>query len=208
MQIFTPITTLRNKLRERKGLKNEKLEWANRRYAPPSPTYIKKDILYRNGLPDSTWVETGTFMGDTAAFLAQHANMVYTIEPDNYLYDKVRLRFIFNPKIKPIHGTSEEIFPSLLPTLKGPINFWLDGHFSGGFTHKGPTDCPVRDELSSIEKNISHFEKTVILIDDVRCFNPSIKEYSDYPDLNFLVDWARNNNMHWTIEHDIFIAKT
>lgn len=196
MQIFTPITTLRNKLRERKGLNNEKLEWANRRFAPPSPNYIKKDILYRNGLPNATWVETGTFMGDTAAFLAQHANMVYTIEPDNSLYDKARLRFILDPKIKPIYGTSEEIFPSLLPTLKGPINFWLDGHFSGGFTHKGPTDCPIRDELFSIEKNISHFEKAVILIDDVRCFNPSIEEYSDYPDLNFLVDWARNNNMH------------
>lgn len=78
----------------------------------------------------------------------------------------------------------------------------------GGITHQGPTDCPVREELSSIEKNLSLYDEVTVLIDDVRCFNPSIPEYADYPDINFLVDWARKNALVWHIEHDIFIAKS
>src|ERR1035437_4804627 len=195
MLLISPIKTLREKIRARRWIKNEIQEWENRKYAPPSPSHIKRNILCQKGTPNAIWIETGTFMGDTSAFLAQHAKLVYTIEPDNSLYNRAILRFGSNSKIKPIHGISEQIFPTLLPILTGPINFWLDGHFSGGFTHKGPTDCPIHDELISIQKNLSHFEKVVILIDDVRCFNPSIKEYSDYPDINFLVDWAKNNNM-------------
>lgn len=110
--------------------------------------------------------------------------------------------------INVVNGISEGVFPVLLPTLRGKINFWLDGHFSGGITHQGPTDCPVREELTSIEKNLSLYDGVVVLIDDIRCFNPSIPEYSDYPDLDYLVNWARKNNLYWYIEHDIFIAKS
>jgi hypothetical protein len=108
----------------------------------------------------------------------------------------------------PIHGLSEDIFPELLPKLKGKINFWLDGHYSGGLTHKGPKDCPLKEELLAIESNISNYDYVIILIDDVRCFNPSIKEFADYPHLNYLVDWAKKNDLNWYIEHDIFIAST
>ena len=139
--------------------------------------------------------------------LARESKSVFTIEPDQVLFEKAKLRFIGQEHIRVMHGLSENILPVLLPTLRGNINFWLDGHYSGGFTHQGPTDCPVREELSSIEKNLSLYDEVTVLIDDIRCFNPSIPEYADYPDINFLVDWARKNNLVWNIEHDIFIAK-
>lgn len=198
---------LRAKQRVKKGLKNEEREWVQRQYESPSPAHIKRAVLLRNGVRGGTWVETGTFMGDTAALLSLDAKEVYTIEPDRALFEKAVTRFYDNQRIHVIHGLSENVLPSILPNLSGTVNFWLDGHYSGGITHQGPTDCPVRDELSCIGNNLSRYENVTVLIDDIRCFDPSIPEYADYPDLNYLVDWARKNNLHWHIEHDIFVAK-
>jgi len=200
-------SNLRAKLRAKRGRKNEEREWILRQYAAPSPARIKRAVLLRNGVSEGTWVETGTFMGDTAALLAHDGKEVYTIEPDNALFEKANARFQGNPSIHVIHGLSENILPTLLPTLSGTVNFWLDGHYSGGITHQGPTDCPVREELLNIESNLARYDKVTVLIDDIRCFDPSIPEYADYPDLDYLVDWARKNNLRWHIEHDIFIAK-
>lgn len=60
----------------------------------------------------------------------------------------------------------------------------------------------------SIENNLTRYEKVAVLVDDIRCFDPAVPEYADYPDLNYLVDWARRNKLNWHIEHDIFIAKS
>jgi hypothetical protein len=42
--------------------------------------------------------------------------------------------------------------------------FWLDRHYSGGFTAKGEKDCPIIEELDAIS-NGSHLKHS-ILIDD------------------------------------------
>lgn len=207
MFIADGIASFRTARRNARGLRNEVLEWKKRRYAAPSPAHIKRSVLLRLGIPQATWVETGTFMGDTAALLATEASRVFTIEPERGLYEKAASRFAGDGRVKPIHGLSEDVFPSLLPTLSGDVNFWLDGHYSGGITHQGPTDCPVREELANIAANLKKFSRVVVLIDDVRCFNPAVPEYKDYPDLNYLVDWARENQMQWHIEHDIFCCR-
>jgi hypothetical protein len=199
---------LRVRRRTIKGRKNEEFQWIRRDYESPSPQWIKHATLLRIGSKNAIWVETGTFLGETTALLAKDSKLVFTIEPERSLFEKAKLRFTGQPNIRVIHGLSENILPTLLPTLGGSINFWLDGHYSGGLTHQGPTDCPVREELSSIEKNLSLYDEVTVLIDDVRCFNPLILEYADYPDINFLVDWARKNHLVWHIEHDIFIAKS
>ena len=147
-------------------------------------------------------------MGDTTALLATDSEAVYTIEPDNSLFEKASARFSGDKRIRVIHGLSESVFPQLLPTLNGRVNFWLDGHYSGGITHKGPIDCPVRQELANIEQHIKRFEAVIVLIDDMRCFDPSVPEYADYPSIDYLVDWARTNDLAWHIEHDIFVAKS
>lgn len=207
-QDMCPICRLRSYLRERRGKKSEERAWVERGYASPSPSWIKRSVLLRSGAKNATWVETGTFLGDTAALLAKEAREVHTIEPEHSLFERAKERFRDEPRIHVIHGLSENIFPSLLPTLEGKVNFWLDGHYSGGITHKGPTDCPVRDELANIEKNLPRFESVVVLIDDIRCFDPSNPQFADYPGVDYLVDWAKRNNLRWHIEHDIFIALT
>ena len=130
---------------------------------------------------------------------------VYSIEPSEDFFNKACLRFK-GSNVTLIKGVSEIVLFELLPTLNGDINFWLDGHYSEGETFKGDTECPVEDELKAIEENLNNFNAVTILIDDVRCFLPSIKG-KDYPSIDYLVDWARRHQMSWRIEHDIFIIQ-
>ena len=112
-----------------------------------------------------------------------------------------------NQNVELFNGVSEDIMPSLLLRLKGDINFWLDGHYSAGVTFKGNKDCPVEEELIAIKNNLLNFTKVSILIDDVRCFLPTNTTYSDYPSIDFLVDWARVNDFNWRVEQDVFVMR-
>ena len=182
-------------------------EWEHRLFDAPSPPHIKRTVLLRNSRPDSIWVETGTFQGVTTAILAASAAFVHSIEPEPALYRNAARRFASSSNVRIHHGLSEKILPELLPMLSGNLCFWLDGHFSGGITHKGPIDTPVLHELAAIEQNMQRFSDLTVLIDDVRCFDPRIPEYSAYPELDVLVDWARRNSLQWNIEQDIFLAR-
>lgn len=181
--------------------------WAERRFSAPSPHYIKQTCLLRNGLPDATWVETGTYLGQTTEVLARNSPMVYSIEPEPTLYENARRYFESFSNVRILNGLSEQVFPTLLPGLEGDVNFWLDGHYSAGPTFKGPQDTPILDELACIAENLPRYRDVRILIDDIRCFDPTIPEYATYPSLDVLVDWARRNRLSWHIEHDIFIAR-
>ena len=183
-------------------------EWAGRGYSSPSPHFVKQSVVLRNGIPGANWVETGTYLGDTTELLALHSPRVITIEPDPVLYANAAIRFTNYSNIELIQGISEEVFPKLLPGLAGKFCFWLDGHYSAGITHKGPNDTPIRYELAEIGKNLSNFKELVVMVDDIRCFDPRNQEYSTYPSKDYLVEWAAKNQLSWTIEHDIFVAKT
>jgi hypothetical protein len=184
------------------------VSWGKTGYAPPSPHFIKQTVLLRNAFPNSIWVETGTFLGQTTKELSKHGSFVYSIEPESTLFKNAAAYFTSYPNVEILKGLSEEILPSLLTKLSGDINFWLDGHYSAGITHKGLQDTPILDELKHISKNLNHFGKVCVMIDDIRCFNPEVDKHSSYPSLNVLVDWANQNSLIWHIEHDIFIAKS
>jgi len=182
-------------------------EWQSREFAAPSPHFIKQAAVIRNGLSDATWVESGTFLGETTQKLAQIGKMVHSVEPEPTIFANVKEKFAAVKNVKLYNGLSEEVFPKLIPKLKGDVCFWLDGHYSAGITFKGPVDTPIVSELACIAKNLKKLGRVVVMVDDVRCFNPTLTEYADYPPVDFLVDWARDNNLSWHIEHDIFIAK-
>jgi hypothetical protein len=184
------------------------INWDKSGYAAPSPHLIKQIVLLRNALPKSIWVETGTYLGHTTKVLSKHGSFVYSIEPEPTLYSNAAHYFKSYSNVEILKGLSEEVFPSLLPKLSGDINFWLDGHYSAGITYKGPKDTPILDELAHISANLHHFRNVCVMVDDIRCFNPALDEYSTYPSLNVLVDWANKNGLGWHIEHDIFVAKS
>lgn len=182
--------------------------WRQRNYAAPSPHFIKQSRLIANGFPGATWVETGTFLGHTTQLLSGHGAFVYSIEPEPSLFANAKKRFASYANVEILNGTSEAVFPDLLPRIEGNVNFWLDGHYSGGITFQGASDTPIIDELRVISDNLGHFKDVCVLVDDIRCFDPHLPEFATYPSLDVLVDWARRHDMRWHIEHDIFVART
>lgn len=172
----------------------------------PAPNVVKRAVLKRLALPDSVWVETGTYRGDTTAMLAQLAARVISLEPEPVLFARAQQRFRHTANVEILNATSEAALPAVLAGLAGSVCFWLDGHFSGGVTHRGPNDTPVLHELAAIEANLPRWPRALILVDDVRLFTGRVHAYGPYPPLRELVDWAERLGLRWHVEHDIFAA--
>ena len=83
------------------------------------------------------------------------------------------------------------------------VTFFLDGHYSGIDTFQGDIDTPIEFELDLIMSYIKYFKNFVIIIDDFRCF-----ELKNYPNKNFLVKKAYDNNLFFTVEHDMFVISS
>ena len=183
------------------------IRWQRRGFEAPSPQFVKRSVLFRNGLRNSTWIETGTYLGETTSFLARRSPFVYSLEPEPVLFARAARRFAKTANVRILQGTSEAVLPALLPALSGSINFWLDGHYSAGATYKGSQDTPVADELDCIAKNLVRFDRVCVLIDDVRLFAGGASEDTGYPPLDYLAAWAKENGFRWHVEHDVFVAK-
>ena len=184
------------------------LVWKKNRYSSPSPQFIKTQVLKRNGTQSGTWVETGTYLGDTTKFLASNFpnSKIFSLEPQNSIFKFAKFRLRRKTNVEIINGSSEEMFEQILNKLDGPVNFWLDGHFSGDITFQGESISPIIKELNLIEKYEARMGNFVVFIDDIRDFDEDLN--SGYPSRDALVSWANKNNLKWNIEQDIFIAKS
>lgn len=180
---------------------SEIAQWRNRHYAAPSPAFIKRAVIARNGSRSGTFVETGTYIGDTAAFAARRFARVITIEPDLRLYRDAALRFRSKPNVEVINGTSEDSFASAVDAAGPDITLWLDAHFSGDGTFAGQSISTILSELQTLSEALPNLSRCVIMIDDIRGFGLS----PGYPDKATLVRWAEEHHMDWHIEHDIMV---
>ena len=181
------------------------IKWYKRGFQENSPQIIKEKVFIKYGLKNSIWIETGTFMGTSTKFFCKNYPFVHSVEPSISLYNMAKKRFR-NKNVNLYNDISENVLPDLLSSLKGQINFWLDGHYSHGITFKGKEECPIIEELKVIEKYLKNFTAITILIDDVRCFAKR-NEDTGYPHLDYLVNWSNKFEFDWFIVHDIFIMK-
>jgi hypothetical protein len=160
------------------------LDWWSRGCPPPPPNARKRQLLYEvcadHGL--STAVETGTFLGDTTAFLSDRCSQVFTIELDPGLAERARQRFRDLSHVTVLEGDSTDLLQSVLAQLDEPALFWLDGHFSGCHegvqTARGSSDTPLVHELQALVR-WKHFTSSAIVIDDARLLG-----VGDYPSLD------------------------
>ena len=189
----------------KRNLYPESLKWRKSNYSSPSPQHVKIRILKSNSLQNATWIETGTYLGDTTSKLAKISQKVISIEPQTELSVFASKRLRRHKNVEIINATSESSITDILKSISGPTCFWLDGHYSGDVTFQGSEVSPISAELSAISRYLTR-NKVVVLIDDFRLFVNSAT--TGYPPQSTLIAWASENNLFWTVEHDIFIAKS
>lgn len=135
------------------------------------------NILCRCGTA-SDWkifVETGTYMGETIKQMAPNFETLYTIEIDPILYysTSYTLKSQGINNVNFILGDSSVELAAICETVKSPMVFFLDGHFSSGDTGRGSKDCPLLDEIKVIASRTAN---DVIIIDDYRLFGTKNNE--------------------------------
>src|SRR5215469_2310152 len=142
---------------------------------PLQKRYSLRDLLRAHNL--RLVVETGTFLGDMAAFLSARGFDVITIELDPTLAALARRRFAGNRRVQLIEGDSGTRLPTVVNQLTYPALFYLDAHYSGPGTGKGEIETPISAEIDLILTRAP--AKSVVAIDDARCFGTE----PDYPPL-------------------------
>lgn len=149
----------------------------------PPPPLVKQAIVkeYRKRFALRVFVETGTFAGEMVNAMLGRFDRIYSIELDDTWYARAVTRFANRPEVTLLHGDSGARLGDVLDTLNEPALFWLDAHYSGPITARGPLDSPIGQELARIAAH--PVRGHVVLIDDMRDFNGS----GGYPEASALV---------------------
>ena len=133
----------------------------------PSLTISDLKLLKDDFTNYSCFIETGTLNGDTILVMESYFDKLYTIEFSEKYYNNTKSKYNGN-KINFILGDSSIIFEDFLPTIKDKSIFFLDGHWSSGDTGRSIKDCPLIEEITSI--NNLFMNEAIIIIDDFRLF--------------------------------------
>ena len=205
---FRTLTNILWLLKNHRKIKN----WKKRNFSPPSPEFIKHQIIKNNNIQDSAWIETGTYYGETTKILSQISNKIVSIEADQDLYNLAKKNFSNFKNIELMFGRSEDKLTEALEKIKAYKNIciYLDAHLCHDNIRNKKTfgdekdATPIKKELKFIEDKKDEFNKINILIDDIRLFN---NQFQNYPKKDYLVNWCEENGFDWEIEQDIFICK-
>ena len=165
--------------------------WAYEQFPVSPPDRVKSDVVkeYAQKFNIETFVETGTYLGQMIDATKENFKEIVSIELDKNLFERAKNRFSGYKNITILQGDSSELLPGYIQNIRKPILFWLDAHYSAGFTAKGKLNTPIMKELESILIHPLNTEH-VILIDDARHFNGG----DDYPTLHELRQLAMNIN--------------
>lgn len=159
----------------------------------PHTKGIPKDLVVKiqRSFGISEFVETGTYMGETAIWASEIFRRVITVEQSRHYYEQLEVAHSRYPNVEFVFGHSGVDLDRLVRSLAGPAVFWLDGHWSGGKTYGEGDECPLLNEIESINRSPhEHF----IFIDDARLFmSPPPRPHSpdDWPTIVQVVDILR-----------------
>jgi hypothetical protein len=176
-------------------------QWQLKGRTGPTPHIIKegivRDYARRYGL--RVLVETGTYLGDMVWAMRDQFDEIHSIELDPELYRRAQTRFLKRSHVHVHLGDSAVVLSDIAATLRKPALFWLDGHYSGGITAKGPTETPIEGELTSLLA--ASAPDHVILIDDARLFTGE----ADYPRIGELERRvaATKPSLHLSVKDDV-----
>lgn len=103
-------------------------------------------------------IETGTYRGNTTAYMAKAKIPIYTVEFNARNHSYVFIRFIFNSKVHVANNDSRAFLNDLALKIDVPkekVFFYLDAHWNA--------DLPLRKELEII---FSTWRDSIVMIDD------------------------------------------
>ncbi|MEG4583368.1 FkbM family methyltransferase [Microcoleus sp. MON1_C5] len=156
-------------------------------------------LVLKNEYNLPTFVETGTWKGDTSVWAAQHFPQVFTIEFANHIYESTSSTYSHIKNIEFLWGHTTEQLKLVVPQLNEPALFWLDAHWMGGGTAGENDECPLLEELEIINNSeCEHF----ILIDDARLFlspPPSPHRIEQWPSLNEIMATLSAKTSRYTV---------
>jgi hypothetical protein len=153
------------------------------------------------------FIETGTFLGDTAYWASQHFEKVYTIENSEKLLQQASSRYSGLNNVQFVMGDSRDKLQEIVEKVKSPAIFWLDAHWSGGITLGEGYECPLLEEIKVIVHDAyDHF----ILVDDARLFlAPPPKPHvpDQWPDIVSVINVLNSNQPRFiVILNDVIVA--
>jgi len=171
---------------------------------PGIPKLLIDEILRNFSI--KYFIETGTYLGETAVWASQRFEKVFTIERSDELWKTTKNKFGHIKNIDFLLGDSREKIIEIKRQLNSTALFWLDAHWSMGNTYGEGDECALIDELKSInEINQNKF----ILIDDARLFLfPPPHPYSIlyWPNLAEVFELLPNSKYYSVIIDDVIVA--
>lgn len=172
-----------------------------------APHLLKRRLIASrvNAFRPKVFVETGTLFGDMTYAQRNNFRQLFSIELDEYLFERALLRFKHYSHIRILHGDSGQMIAKVLQELDEPCLFWLDAHYSGGITAHGVEMTPIFDEIRHI---LNHpVRNHVIVIDDARLFNGT-EGYPTFRALRDFVDSIDRDCLTWIENDTITVART
>jgi len=177
--------------------------WQSEGWVSPPPYFVRLAMLESEAraLGAQTFIETGTFRGDTTWFFRNRFRKIVTIEVQDQLAELARKRFRNHPHVEVIHGDSSDALGPVCETMDGPCLVFLDGHYSAGITGGTDKECPVIEELKSLFLALRHPFR--IVIDDARLFG----SHPAYPRLEEISEWLDGQSGQWVmkVENDAIV---
>jgi hypothetical protein len=168
------------------------------------PEYLLEKIAAEFGV--DTFVETGTYKGETAVWASRHFRQVYTIENYRPTYDQTVKTHGHLRNVEFLYGHSASTLPAVLHKLAGDSIFWLDAHWMGEGSYGEADECPVLNEIRLLnESGHTHF----ILIDDARLFlspPPLPHALAQWPAVGELIAELDRKPRYTIIDDDVLIS--
>jgi hypothetical protein len=172
----------------------ELLKWSVRRMVDFQsrqtrlPDILKRRVIasYAQRYKLKTFVESGTYLGGTVAFMRRYCSRAYSVEFQAHLAKAAQERFAHDPAIRILQGDASIWMPQIVAELQEPALFWLDGHFAAGTARDGEVACPTVQEISAALADTRY--PHLLLVDDAREF----KGDGGYPTLDALQQFIRS----------------
>jgi hypothetical protein len=117
----------------------------------------------------SSFVETGTFKGDSVALVRSIFSEIHTCELSSELHQAALHRFEADKAVTCHLGSAGDLLKRISQQLaERPVLYWLDAHWCAGENTAGEeSQCPLLEELEAI---YPLHPNSVVWIDDARYF--------------------------------------